>query len=218
MAFSLLPVLQQASVITLVPDWFYLFSGLVYLLAFAISIFVSYFSFKLFRITSSRQQSILSLAFLLIGIGFAFLSLVSFYTYQNSQSLNTDIFNLNSNAYSIYYFLTLFAYIFLAMINLPKKDENKLYLFVPLWFISSPNFHLAALVFMVYVAARSVFNFFKVKSPEAFLVMFAFLMITLFHVFLLLIPFGIELYLAAHAFLIAGFLALLAMLIRVTRK
>jgi hypothetical protein len=104
------------------------------------------------------------------------------------------------------------------MINIPKKEESKLYLFVPLWFISSSGFHSVSLLFLIYIAARSVFNFFKIKSEESFLVMLAFLMITLFHIFLLLMPFGIELYLVAHTFLIAGFLALLTMLIRVTRK
>jgi hypothetical protein len=215
MAFNLLPVISQLPLTTLVPEWFYLFSGLVYLLVALISISVSYFSFKLFRISSSKSHSVLSLSFLLIGIAFAIISITSLYTYQN---VDESTFNLNTNAYNIYYFLSIVAYFFLVLINVPKKEANKLYLFVPLWFISSPEFHLAALVFLVYIAARSVLNSFKVKSLEAFLVMFAFLMILLFHIFLLLMPFGIELYLVAHIFLIAGFIALLTMLIRVTRK
>lgn len=217
MVFSLLPIISNTVLTTLVPEWFYLFSGLVYLLTFAISIFVSYFSFKLFRITSSKSQSFLSVAFLLIALGFAVLSIVSFYTYEQSANLDTNIFNLNTSAYSIYYFLTLAAYLFLVMINLPKKDE-KFYLLVPLWFISSTQFHLVALMFLIYISARTAFNFFKTKNQDSFLVMLAFLMITLFHVFLLLMPFGVELYLAAHIFLIVGFLSLLTMLIRVTRK
>jgi len=217
MAFDLTPILQQSQVFSLIPEWFYLYSGLVYLLSLAISFLVSYFSFRLYRISSSRKQSLLAVAFLLIGIGFTFLSAASFYTYENSKSLDQSAFDLNNNAYSMYYVLTLAAYLFIVMINLPKKDE-KLFLIVPLWFINSSQFHLTALLFLIYISARSVFNFFKVKTEDAFLVMFAFLMITLFHVFLLLMPFGIELYLVAHTFLIVGFLSLLAMLIRVTRK
>jgi len=217
MAFNLLPILPQTQVVTLVPEWFYLFSGLVYLLVFAVSMLVSYFSFKLYRITSSKKQGMLSLAFLLIGIGFAIITATSIFTYQQSQSLDQNIFNLNTDAYNVYYILSIVAYLFLVMINLPKQDE-RFYLFVPVWFISDIGFHSVALLLLFYVALRSVYNFFKVKSEGAFLVMFAFLMIILFHVFLLLMPFGIELYLFAHVFLIAGFLSLLAMLIRVTRK
>lgn len=217
MVFELTPILQQIPLTTLVPSWFYLFSGLAYLLVGGISLFISYFSFKLFNITSLKFHKLLSLSFLLIGIAFGILSATSFYTYQNSESLNTSIFNLNTNAYKIYYILSLIAYLFLLMVVLPKKD-TKLYAFVPLWFISSQEFHLAALLFLIYIAIKSVLNFFKVRSEEAFLVMFAFLTITLFHVFLLLMPFGIELYLFAHTFLVAGFLSLLIMLIRVTRK
>ena len=217
MAFSLLPIISQVPLTTFVPEWFYLFSSLVYLLAFAISVFVSYFSFRLFRITSSKSHALLSVSFLLIATAFAIISLTSMFTYQQSATLSQDIFNLNTDAYNIYYVLTVAAYLFLVMVNLPKKDE-RLYLLVPLWFIGSSQFHVVALMFLVYISARTVFNFFKVKTEDAFLVMLAFLMIALFHVFLLLIPFGIELYLVAHVFLIAGFLSLLAMLIRVTRK
>jgi hypothetical protein len=217
MAFSLLPMFSSTVLTTFVPEWFYLFSGLIYLLAFAISIFISYFSFKLYRITSSKPHALLSVSFLLIAIAFAVISLTSVFTYQQSQSLNADIFNLNTNSYNIYYILSIVAYLFLVMINLPKKDE-RFYLLVPLWFISSDQFGIVALMFLIYISARTVFNFFKTKNQDAFLVMLAFLMITLFHVFILLIPFGVELYLAAHIFLIAGFLSLLAMLIRVTRK
>ena len=217
MTFNLLPLITQVPLTTLVPEWFYLFSGLIYLVAFGISIFVRYFSHRLFRITSSKSHSLLSMSFLLIAFGFAILSAASIFTYQQSASLTSGIFNLNTDAYNVYYILTLIAYLFLVMINLPKKDD-KLYLLVPLWFTSSSQFHLVALMFLIYISARTVFNFFKVKSEDAFLVMLAFLMITLFHVFLLLIPFGVELYLAAHIFLVVGFISLLAMLIRVTRK
>ena len=217
MVFNLLPIISQVPLTTFVPAWFYMFSGLIYMLAFAISIFVSYFSFRLFRITSSKPHSLLSVSFLLIAVAFAIISVTSIFTYQQSDSLNQVIFNLNTDAYNIYYVLILAAYLFLVMMNLPKKDE-RFYVFVPLWFISSSQFHFVALMFLIYISARTVFNFFKIKSQEAFLVMLAFLMITLFHVFLLLIPFGVELYLVAHVFLIAGFLSLLIMLIRVTRK
>ena len=220
MPFNLLPIFQQVPLITLVPAWFYLFSGLVYLLVGIVGFLVSYFAFKFFRVTSSKSQSVLSISFLLLGLSFAILSTASFYTYQSSESFDTIILNLNTNAYTVYYLLSLVAYLLLVMINVPKKSSksSQLYAFVPLWFIGSPEFHSTALLLLIYVAARSVYNFFKVKSEESFLVMFAFLAIVLFHVFLLLMPFGIELYLVAHLFLITGFLSLLAMLIRVTRK
>jgi hypothetical protein len=217
MIFDISMLFQQIPLTTLVPDWFYLFSGLVYLLAGAVSLFVSYYSFKLSRITSSKSYSLLAVSFLLIGIAFLIISIVSVFTYQDAGDLDNDVFILNTNAYNAYYMLSIIAYLFLVMINLPKKDE-RLYLFVPLWFISSSQFHIVSLMFLIYISARSVLNFFKVKSEDAFLVMLAFLMITLFHVFLLLIPFGVELFLVAHIFLIAGFISLLTMLIRVTRK
>lgn len=183
MVFDLTILFQQFPLTTLVPEWFYLFSGLIYLLVVAISFFVSYYSFKLFRITSSKSHATLALSFLLIAIAFLVLSIASFFTFQNANYLNRDIFNLNENAYNAYYLLSLIAYLFLLMINLPKKDE-RLYTLVPLWFISSSQFHTVSLMFLIYISARSILNFFKIKSQESFLVMFAFLMITLFHVFL----------------------------------
>lgn len=218
MTIDLMQLFPQLPLTTFGPSWFYLFSGLVYLLTGAISLFISYFSFKLFNISCSKSHALLSVSFLLIGIAFAILSFTSFYTYQNSENLDADLFNLNVSAYNIYDILSLTAYLFLVIIYLPKKKDPSLYAVVPLWFMSSAGVHSASLLFLMFIAAKTVLNFFKVKSEESFLVMFAFLMIILSHIFLLLIPFGIELYLVAHAFLITGFLSFLLMLIRVTRK
>jgi hypothetical protein len=217
MVFSIESLFQQLPLTTLVPSWFYIFSGIIYLLVGIIGFAISYFSFKLYRTTSSKSHLTLSLAFLLIGIAFTSLFGASIFTYSNSESLTPSIFDTSSDVVDAYYLFSLIAYVLLVMVNLPKKE--KLYpAFIPLWFTDSLEFHATSLLLILYVAARSVLNFFKVKTQDAFLVMLSFLMISLFHVFLLLIPFGIELYLVAHSFLIIGFLSLLFMLIRVTRK
>lgn len=217
MVFDLMQLFPQLPLTTLVPAWFYLFSGLIYLVVGIVSFLVSYFSFKLFRITSSKLHLVLSISFLLIGIAFGIITASSLYTYQNPESV-MKIVDLNTDAYNIYYMLSIIAYLLLVIINLPKGKGSKLYTFVPVWFINSPNFHMTSILLLLYVAAKSVSNFFKIKSEESFLVMFAFLMIALSHIFIFLIPFGIELYLVAHVFLLAGFLSLLAMLVRVTRN
>ena len=158
---------------------------------------------------------------MLIGLGFVILSATSFVTYASAgptSVTDASILNLNSSSYNYFYILSLFAYVLLFFINLPDRKGSEFYALAPLFFIQSPQFNLFAIVLLVFIAARNVFNFFKTKTQESFLVMFAFLMIFLFHVFLFLMPFGVELYLVAHIFLIAGFLSLLAMLVRVTKK
>jgi len=161
--FDFSELFQQVPLVTLVPSWFYIFSGLIYLVVGIISFSVSIFSFKLFRISSSKSQLFLSLSFLLIGLSFIILSGSSFYTYQNSSISYNSLLNLNDNAYNIYYLLSLVAYLFLVIINLPKAKSEKYFSFIPLWFINSQGFHVAALLLLLYVAARSVWNFFKVQ-------------------------------------------------------
>src|SRR5271157_614985 len=103
MVYSILSIFQQVPLTTLVPNWFYIFSGLAYLIVALIGFAISYFSFRISRTTSSKQHLILSVAFLLIGVAFASLFAVSIYTYQNASAfISQTLLNLNDNVYDIY--------------------------------------------------------------------------------------------------------------------
>lgn len=205
----------------LIPVWFYSYSAVVYLLSAAIGFLISYFSFRLYRISSVKFNLILSLAFLALGFAFTTLTVTSLYTYFYLPYFKTlqNLSSVNNIGFNLYYLTSLIGYLLILMMYLPEKIKNKFFiLYVPLWYTDFTTFHLVSALFLFYVVVRNVMNFTKKKNLNSFLVMFAFATMLIFHVLLLQISFTPTLYLLAHSFLTIGFGALLMMLIRVSRK
>lgn len=205
----------------LIPVWFYSYSAIVYLISAIVGFLVSYFAFRLYRMSSVKFNLILSLAFLALGIAFTALTVTSLYTYfylpyfKPLQNLGV----VNQTGFNLYYISSLIGYLLFLMMYLPGKIKNKFFvLYVPLWYIDFTSFHVISILFLVYVVVRNIINFREKKNLNSFLVMFGFIVVMVFHILLLQISFTPTLYLLAHSFLITGFGALLIMLIRVSRR
>lgn len=206
---------------TMVPVYFYLYGSLACAAVALISFLISYFSFKIYKKSSIKLNLILSLGFLALGIAFISLTAASLYTNYFSSNL-TDYENLtmvNYFAYTSYYVLSLISYILFVVMYLPGKIKNKFFAFyLPLWYVDNFNFHVLSIFLVGYVLLINLINCFKKRSLNSFLVTLAFLTIEVFHILLLLIPFDVSMYLAAHTLLAIGFSSLLIMLIRVSVK
>jgi len=242
----------------LIPVWFYSYSCIVYALSAVISLFITYFSYKFFRMSKSKSSIMFMFSFLFLTVAFASLAFTSFYTYlyrpyfQASSNLGSLSF-VNSLGFNLYYITALIAYLTILAIYLPKdigkffktktkiktnpknktdfKNNLKKYfknnlknkilvpvLYVPLWYLNFTNFHIASIIILLYVAAKTILNFYKERSADNFLVMFAFAAILSFHACLLFASFDPTIYLAANSLLVAGFASLLIMLIRVVNS
>lgn len=206
---------------TLIPVWFYSYSALAYLIVAGISFLISYFSFKLHRMSSVKANLFLSLSFLVLGIAFSLLFIASFYTYLYEPHFKVyeNLATVNHLSYSYYYALSLVSYLILASIYLPARIKNKLFiLYVPLWYIDSTSFHVLSILILGYVLLANVINCFRKRKKNSYLVTLCFLALVIFHVLLLFASFDVSLYLIAHTILALGFGSLLTMLIRVSVK
>lgn len=217
----------------LIPIWFYMYSFAAYAISAVISVLVSYYSYKFFRMARSKSSAMLLFSFLLLTIAFSALAFTSLYTYLYKpyfkESFDLGSLSLvNSMGFNIYYITSTVAYIsFLAMYlpndvrklgKLFKTFKNKMpVLYVPLWYLNLVDFHVASILILLYVAARNIANFYKKRNMDNFLVMFAFASMLSFHALLLLTEFDSTVYIAANTLLAAGFGSLLIMLIRVSR-
>jgi len=216
-------VIAGTQIENLIPVWFYIFSGLAYFAAAAISLAVCYFAFRIYRTTAQKKIMLLSVVFLILGFAFLSLTVSSIYTYfylpffKNFLGISLTLFN--NNAFTLYYLLSLFSYILLFFTYFPEDSRKKLYLlYVPLWFSGVDGFHVASVILLAFVVYRAVYNFYKSKSTNTFLVLLAFSLMTVFHVTMLLLPFDVTYFLVSHSLLVVGFLSLLAMLIRVNKN
>jgi hypothetical protein len=205
----------------LIPVWFYSYSAVVYVVSAIISFLISYFAFRLYRMSSVKTNLFLSFGFLALGLAFSSLTMTSIYTYLYVPYLRgyASLTAVNTSGYNFYYLASFIAYLLFVLMYLPKKIKNRLLvLYVPLWYTNFTGFHIASALLIGYVLTANILNYLKKKSLNSFLVMFAFLTIEIFHLLLLLLPFNVTLYLAAHTFLVVGFSSLLVMLIRVSGK
>ncbi|HLC39669.1 MAG TPA: hypothetical protein VJJ76_02195 [archaeon] len=206
----------------LIPVWFYIFSGLAYFASAAVSLAVSYYSFRLYRTSKSKKFAMLSVVFAVLGVAYLALTLSSVYTYYYQsyfrEELGISLNVFNRQAFNFYYVTSLLSYVLLFVTYFPKNTGKRFHLlYVPLWFSSLTDFHIASLFLLAFVVARAAHNFYKFKSTNTFLVLAAFALMAVFHVAILLLPFDLTYYLLSHALLAAGFVSLLIMLIRVNR-
>jgi len=213
----------QSPLEVLIPVWFYVFSGLAYFAAAAISLAVCYFAFRISRTSGSRKFLFLSVSFLVLGIAFLALTASSMYTYfyqpyfRQLEIVGLNVFN--RHMFNFYYVASLVSYLLLAFALFPKGAGKRLYvLYVPLWFSGFDDFHIAAIFLLLLTIYRAAYNFYKAKSANALLVLLAFSLMAVFHATMLLLPFDLTYFLVSHALLAAGFLSLLAMLIRVNKS
>jgi len=202
----------------LVPVWFYSYSSVVYAVTALVSFLISYFSFRLYKMSLLNMNLMMMLTFVFMGVAFSVLAATSYYTYMSSNS-----FKLYENLYGVvkygfmgYYTLSLVAYILLTVMYLPRKFREKLFVaYMPLWYLDFTAFHIISAVLVGYIVIMNLVNFMKKRKIDSLLVLLAFVMIELSHVMMMLTQFDAVLYLVAHAFLAVGFASLLAMLIRV---
>jgi hypothetical protein len=218
------PALITVGEPALIPVWFYSYSAIVYGISALISLIISYFAFRLYRMSSVKVNLILFLSFLGLGLAFLSLTVASIYTYFYAPHLKTAISTglnvLNKDCYNFYYLISLISYFLLLMVYIPGKIKNKFpLLYIPLWYTNLTSFHIAASALVGIIFVINLLNYLRKKSLNSFLVMFAFLTIMIFHLSSLFVPpFGMTFYLAAHTFLIIGFGSLLFMLIRVGKN
>lgn len=205
----------------LIPVRFYGFDSVMYLISAIIGFLVSFYAFRLFELTEKKFHFYLYLGFTVLSMGLLTLAITSGYVYlnffQTGQYLGTDPYSsVDDFGYWIYYATSLIGYALLTMMYLPEKSKF-LPLLIPVWFKGFPYFQIAAFFLVSYIIFRSAVNYVKKRNLNTFLVLAAFTAIGLYHLLLFFTFFGKIIYVIAHFSLLAGFLALLIMLLRVRK-
>ena len=213
--------------------WFpYSFLGFdsgIYLIAAIIGFVLAYYAFRTHELTSDRSHFYLYMGFAILSMGLLILSMTSFYTFINykvlcatPQTCYTAVFDsaldMRDFGYWIYYVASLVAYCLFALMYLPKFKEKVPAFSILIWWVAMPYFHLLSFFIISYVIFRSLVSYISSRKTNSLLVSLAFLFMGIFHILLLLTPYGKLLYVAAHFILLIGFISLLAVLVRVNKK
>ncbi len=204
----------------LVPVRFYGVDTIIYIICAAIGLMISYRAYKLYQLSGKKQHFYLFTAFAILGIGFLTLTLTTGYTYfryfvQGELYQFDPLFGIDDVGFWVYFSASFIGYALLAAMYTSEKSK----LLVPAVFMTVNYFayiNIVLFFLMAYVAFRAATHYFSSKSSAGFLVMLSFVLVALYHALLPFAAFSKLIYVAAHLSLIAGFGALLLMLLKKT--
>ena len=226
-----------------VPLWFYEFGSAMYLVASFVGILLSYYSFKLFSLTSKKQHMLFHSAFIFITVGFIALTLGNLYSYVNFEHCKPECkinpqdptyFWIRFGNYG-YYFTTLVGYGLLALTYF-KSKRGKFFAMAPIGLdilfqfqgadaVLYPfannyfnAFHILSIILLTYIVTQTASNYFRTKSKYSLLVVAGFAFIEIYHLLMFLIAVNPTFFALAHFSLLVGFVSLLTMLMQVNKR
>jgi len=232
----------------IIPVWFYGFDSAMYFVSSLVGFLLSYYFHKIYSISSDKKHMYVYLGFLLLSTGLLSLAVTDMFSYAAFKSCQAshgfcilgvldEVFSTEDFSYFLYFGLsiiayalfimayarkqagfskiftaTLVAYLVLVAASVPAKNGQML------WYSYSEYFHLISLAMLVFVSFNNILHYKEKKSLNSLLVVFSFGMISLSHLFFLFSSVGGLMYVLAHTSMLAGFIALLTMVMRVTKK
>ena len=205
----------------LIPIRFYGYDTIIYFVSALIGFAIAYKAMKLHEISGAKPHRFLYLAFTLLSVGMLTLSATTAFTYlkyfQEHEFLAFNgLFDVADFGYWIYFLSSMLAYILLIKTYSTKLSEK-----FAIGFLITSNYYVyfnILLLFLIsFVAFKTVANYFSRKSADSALVAAGFVLIALYHGLQLFTFADKIVYVLANISLVAGFLSLLIMLIRVNR-
>nr|MCK4929463.1 hypothetical protein [Nanoarchaeota archaeon] len=215
----------------IVPEWF-LGYDIILELAFAIiTLIVSIYAFKIYKLSGQRQSKFFGIAFLFISIAYFIQSFLNFVILSK---LNENICRglkiasvnfLNSigiYAYIIFFGIGLITLTYMTLRIKSAKIYSLLLIIILLSFLSSSNtlylFYLLSSVLLIYIFIHYLMNYLKNKQAKTLLVLvaFAFLLFGSIH-FIFSVNHGLY-YVIGHFLELIAYLFILINLILVVKK
>ena len=204
-----------------IPLRFLGFDSLMYLLSAFVGFLISYYAFKLYKVTKKRSHFTLHLSFTILSIGLLVLVLTTAYFYMNYYFYKEftafdPISYVDDFGYWIYYLSSLLANSLLAFTYF--SEDWKLPILLPVWATGFPYFHITSFLILSYVVFKNAINYWMRRNKNAFLVTLGFILIACYHFLMFFSFFHRFIYALADLSLLLGFMSLLLMLSRVCRK
>jgi len=215
---------------------FYGIDSLIEILMIIVSFIISYYSNKVYRLVKNKNYRLFSFAFLAIAISFIF-KILSNLTILHKVNVHVANFMLvvltefesmeviNFISLILYKSFYLIGFLILFLILTKTSNREKIFLFFYLSLIAilfsiyfDFIFHLTLIFILVFLTYNFFINYNERKSVNAFLVFFAFLLLSIDHLFFILEDFSPILYLIGEILSLIGFLCLLVNQIKIKNE
>jgi hypothetical protein len=205
-----------------IPQWFVGFDSIMQIAESIIAFGVGYYAFKGYRLIKDRTLFFLHFSFILLGVGLITDGLVSmpWFAFRGLSPVMAMGYFIRITAEIIAYVLLLFAYLrqtrsFMADTALLATAAYPFLLLEILQY--HPLLEITVFFLIAFIATQTALNYGVRKDRNSLLVLIGFVLLAISHVFFILPPYITVFFVIAHLTQLFGFLALLAMLLRVTR-
>ena len=202
-------------------NWFDILATIFYVFSFIVAGLISALGFKAYKITKEKKFRNLSIAFLFITLSFVVQALTNLIVYFNLQEGEFILSAINSG-FVIYALLTIVGFFLLAILTLKLKDAKIIILAaaaIPAALFFSPNFiiafHAILLALLILIIFKSYQNCCAKKSLSPKIVLAAFLLMAIAHIFHIAGSSAEPLFITGSIVQFAGYFALLIAILRV---
>jgi hypothetical protein len=217
--------------ISFIPDWF-LNYGIIFELAFAlITILVSIYSFRVYRLSGQKKSRTFGIAFLFISISYFIQCFINF---EIISELNEKVFNvlefqnlITMDKLAIFFHMVFFIFGLVTLIYMILGGKNRFIYIISLIisvlfiFLSADSiafFYVLSSLLLIFILSDYAGNYFKNKNGKTFLVMIAFLCLLIGHLNFIFIESNQMLYVIGNFLELIAYMLILINLIRVIRK
>lgn len=205
----------------LVPKWFFGYDIALELALAVITLIVSLYAFKIYKLSEQRQSKLFGIAFLFFSISYfiqSFLNICRIIKINNINIVNSIGVYTHIN----FFIIGLVTLTYMTLKIKSMKTYSLLLITMLLSLLFSANkiylFYLLSSILLIYIIIHYFINYLKNKKPKALLVLiaFAFLLFGNIH-FIFSINYGLY-YVIGHFLELIAYLLILIDLILVVRK
>ena len=217
--------------ISFIPDWF-LNYGIIFELAFAIiTLFVSIYSFRVYRLSGQKKSRTFGLAFLFISISYF---IQSFINLAIVSELNEKVLNIiefknlvTLDNLAIFFHMIFFIFGLVTLIYMILGGKNRfiyiISLIVSALFIFAsasnlPFFYIFSSLLLIFILSDYVSNYIKNRNGKTLFIMIAFVCLLLGHLNFIFLVNNQLVYVVGNFLELAAYILILINLIRVIKK
>ena len=213
------------------PNWFF-HQSIIFELAFAIiTLFVSLYSFKIYKIAKEKSAILFGMAFLLFSASYFIQSILNIgILYELSQNVDvlqqvSQVVNLGLNALYTHMIFMLLGLILIILITL-KPRNIKVFLLLglisilPIYLGKDPiyTFFIISSTYLLFISHNYLKNYIENKQLNTFLVFIAFLLLFLSDIHFIFSLNHSLFYVIGHYLELASYILILLNLIMVLKK
>ncbi len=213
-----------------IPEWFYMYSVFLQFLFAIVTTFVSYYSYKVYKISEERDARLFSFSFLFISLSYWSWLCLSFFVLE---PIGRFTYSINIETASFIDFIPIYlhlAFFIVGLATLAYKrlniQNNTVYflilsLVLPFLFVAYRKVdftYIIATILLIFITSLYIRDYIKNKNKSILILAFSFFLILISSICFIFGDNNPIFYVAGHIFLSLGYIIILTKLLIIIKN